>query len=50
MVAVYYDEFHAEYWQIFDMDYSETFNCEECMYANAAFADGFARILIKVRT
>ena len=43
------DEFSAKYWHIFDSDNSGTLNFEELMYANAAMADGFARLFTKVR-
>ena len=45
----HYDEFLAKYWHIFDSDNSGTLNFEELMYANAAMADGFARLFIEVR-
>jgi len=50
MMGPHWDEFLAQYWHIFDKDYSATLNFEECMYVSAAFADGFARLYIKVRT
>ena len=45
----HYDEFLANYWHIFDTDNSGTLNFEEFMYVFAAMADGFARLLPKVR-
>ena len=50
MMGPHWDEFLAQYWHIFDKDYSATLNFEECMYVSAAIADGFARLYIKVRT
>ena len=44
----HFEEFSAKYWPVFDLDKSGKMNFEENQYFWAAYADGVARLVLKV--